>query len=255
LREFCSAIIYRLLQIGEGMQIRIGLENEFEGRSLVWVLDFPGCFAYGKDGSEAILRVPQALLFFQEWLSEKTEYSWLKNLGDFDIQLTEIFKCYSIPKASGSGAERNEINAWFEDDAKALTNQDIFQGLSVLSWSLQDLETLVVPLNQEQREQIFPNERWNINGVVKHIANAEWWYLNRLGLVDSPCSYLNDQPLERLAQIQTLFSQKLPEHANDPTCNKIDGELWSVRKILRRAAWHIRDHHFHIERLMTLLRD
>jgi predicted RNase H-like HicB family nuclease len=55
------------------MQIRIGLENEFEGRSLAWVLDFPGCFAYGKDGSEAILRVPQALLFFQEWLSEKTE--------------------------------------------------------------------------------------------------------------------------------------------------------------------------------------
>ena len=34
------------------MQIRVGLENNIEGRSLAWVLDHPGCFAYGKDGPE-----------------------------------------------------------------------------------------------------------------------------------------------------------------------------------------------------------
>lgn len=41
------------------MQIRVGLENGIEGRSLAWVFDNPGCFAYGKNGTEAILRVPQ----------------------------------------------------------------------------------------------------------------------------------------------------------------------------------------------------
>jgi hypothetical protein len=34
---------------------------------------------------------------------------------------------------------------------------------------------------------------------------------------------------------------------------EVDGETWSARKVVRRALWHIRDHHFHIERLMTLL--
>jgi len=72
------------------MQIRIGLENGIEGRSLAWVLDFPGCFAYGKDGTEAILRTPQALITFREWVGEHTKDSWLEDLEDFDIALTEI---------------------------------------------------------------------------------------------------------------------------------------------------------------------
>ena len=75
------------------MQIRVGLENEFEGRSLAWVLDHPGCFAYGKDGTEAILRVPQALITYREWIGEKTSPSWLTNQEDFDIALAEVFQC------------------------------------------------------------------------------------------------------------------------------------------------------------------
>ena len=39
--------------------IRIGLENDHDGCSIAWVLDHPGCFAYGQDGSEALLNVPQ----------------------------------------------------------------------------------------------------------------------------------------------------------------------------------------------------
>ena len=33
---------------------RIGLENNTEGRSQVWVLGHPGCFAYGQDGPAAV---------------------------------------------------------------------------------------------------------------------------------------------------------------------------------------------------------
>lgn len=32
------------------MLFHIGLENNVEGRSLAWVLDHPGCFAYGENG-------------------------------------------------------------------------------------------------------------------------------------------------------------------------------------------------------------
>ena len=99
------------------MQIRIGLENGIEGRSLAWVLDYPGCFAYGKDGTEAILRTPQALLTYREWVGEHTGDSWLQDLEDFDIALTEIFECYSID----SGDKKIEINAWFNDDTRPLS--------------------------------------------------------------------------------------------------------------------------------------
>ena len=37
------------------MRISIGLELDNEGRALAWALDFPGCFAYGPQGPEAVI--------------------------------------------------------------------------------------------------------------------------------------------------------------------------------------------------------
>src|SRR5512133_3458268 len=121
------------------MQIRIGLENGMEGRSLAWVLDHPGCFAYGKDGTEAILRTPQALITFREWVGEHTGNSWLQDLEDFDIALTEIFECYNI----NLGEKVYEVNAYFNDDTRPLSTVDIERGLAMLEWSRTDLETLL----------------------------------------------------------------------------------------------------------------
>ncbi len=106
------------------MQIRVGLENNIEGRSLAWVLDHPGCFAYGKDGTEAILRVPQALITYREWIGEKTKESWLGSLEDFDIALVEVFECYN----DLLGEREIEINAFFQDDARPLSAKEIEQG-------------------------------------------------------------------------------------------------------------------------------
>ena len=52
------------------MQIRVGLENGFEGRSLAWVLDHPGCFAVGQDAAEALLSVPRAVLAYADWVAK-----------------------------------------------------------------------------------------------------------------------------------------------------------------------------------------
>ena len=103
------------------------MENNIEGRSLAWVLDHPGCFAYGKDGTEAILRVPQALITYREWIGEKTNASWLSTLEDFDIALAEVFECYN----DLLGEREIEINAFFQDDARPLSATEIEQGALV----------------------------------------------------------------------------------------------------------------------------
>lgn len=58
--------------------IRIGLENDNDGRSIAWDIDHPGCFAYGKDGSEALVNVPWAVVKYQAWIARHTPDSWLK---------------------------------------------------------------------------------------------------------------------------------------------------------------------------------
>jgi len=231
------------------MQIRIGLENEIEGRSLAWALDFPGCFAYGKDGTEALLRTPQALLTFREWVAEHTENSWLEELEDFDIALTEIFECYKVKKENGE----YEVNAWFNDDLRALSTVEIERGKLLLEWSRVDLESLVAPLSKDQLEQKFTGERWSINGVLRHVANANWWYLDRLDLARIDLTAASNNSIERLNTVQQEVLQVLPTLANQTITTQKEDESWSPRKVLRRAIWHMRDHYFHIERLLTLL--
>ncbi len=231
------------------MQIRVGLENNIEGRSLAWVLDHPGCFAYGRDGTEAILRVPQALITYREWIGEKTNASWLSNLEDFDIALVEVFECYN----NLLGDREIEINAFFQDDARAFSAAEIEQGSLLLNWSRADLEQLVSSLSQEQREQKFSDERWSINGVLRHVANANWWYLDRLNLATVARDQLSNDPVERLNQVHGLLISSMDELKNGSELLEVEGETWSARKVLRRVLCHIRDHHFHIERLMSLL--
>jgi hypothetical protein len=231
------------------MQVRIGLENQIEGRSLAWVLDFPGCFAYGKDGTEAILRTPQALLTFREWVGEKTVNSWLEDLEDFDIALTEIFECYTIKNEK----DDYEVNAWFNDDVRALSSVEVERGLAMLDWSRADLESLLATLSRDQLDQKFTDERWSIEGVVRHVANANWWYLDRLGLAGIDLSKASSNSVERMSQVQDELQRVLPTLVNTSLMKIVGGETWSPRKVLRRAIWHMRDHYFHIERLLTLL--
>jgi hypothetical protein len=235
--------------MSESLQIRIGLENGIEGRSLAWALDMPGCFAYGQDGAEALLRIPQAVITYREWIATHAATPWLQDLGDFDVALTEIFDCFRVKKDN----KDYEVNAWFNDDQRVLSAIEVERGLAMLDWSKTELESLLQSLTLAQMEQKFPGERWNIKGVALHIAGANWWYLDRLGMANLDLTSASKAPMERIAQVQSLLHQAFATLVNKPQVVTVDEENWSPRKVLRRAIWHMRDHYFHIERLLTLL--
>ena len=155
-------------------KILIGIENEFEGRSLAWVYDFPGCFAYGSNETEALVRVPQALLAYKSWLEGNTGQPWQEDLADFDIRLVEVVKCYSIndqfePDKTGD----REVNAWFHYDWRILTAEEIARALPVLQWAHRDLYELTAGLSPEQLAEQRPGERWSISGILNHGIQPE----------------------------------------------------------------------------------
>jgi len=235
------------------MRIKIGMENNYEGRSLAWVLDYPGCFAYGAEGSEAIIRVPEALLRYKEWVVSHLPDSWMKDLGDFDIHLEESFDAFIIDKDFDLAPEGYEVNAWFRHDWKPLTAEDIRRGKLTLGWSREDLLELVAGLTPAQMACEFEGERWSIAGVLRHVANAEHWYLHRLGLTTISGRELPGDVFERLLVVRQLLETVLPALEGSTTVVGIDGEFWSARKLLRRAAWHEIDHIDHIFKLMAKL--
>jgi hypothetical protein len=234
------------------MLLRIGLENNYSGRSIAWALDFPGCFAYGKDGPEAILRTPRALLDYSDWMGRHTPQSWLADLGDFDVRLVESFECYNVDDGfervpEGSG---NQINAFFLDDWKPLSTEDVQRGLQLLEWSRADLLATYAGLSPEQLNQNMPGERWPINGILNHLGGAEWWYMDLLGLAGMERTSLSKVPEERLAMVRTRLRAVLPGLVGTKLVVGKDGELWSPRKLLRRVLWHELDHVGHIRKLV-----
>ena len=232
------------------MHIRICLENNIEGRTLAWVLDYPGCFAYGLDEAEALIRLPRALLAYEVWIKDHTADPWV-DFEDLDLRVVERTDTFRIgedyrPAPEGQGYE---INAWFIDDWRPLTETEIERGLMIFQWQREELLGGLTTLDPEILEKERPGQRWSIWGIVKHIANAELWYLSRLGLTELNYKQLAPDPQKRLAQTAALVDKIFPSFADIVNVTGIEGEFWSYRKILRRTLWHQRDHIEHIKKL------
>lgn len=232
--------------------IKVAVENGNEGRSIAWALDHPGCFAYGSEEAEALIRLPQALVAYKNWLDGYTEDSWLGNLQDFDVRLVETVNFHRLNKLYEPDPRGEQgVFAWFHHDWLPLSEEEMVYGLQVIAWGHNDLTELTASLSDEALDRSTPGERWPIRGIVRHVANAEWFYLDRLHLAGCRKDQLPDNIFERLQFTLDLTLQNLPDLIGHEQVIGREGELWSPRKIIRRAAWHILDHCQHIHRLIT----
>ena len=231
------------------MKLSIGLENGFEGHSIAWALDYPGCFSYGKDGSEAIIAIPLALLSHKAWMESHTAQSWLKDLGDFDVNLVETWQFYEVDENYNLVEHGKGVNAWFHHDWKPLTALDARRGVELLGWGREDLLALLAEIPTQKLDEPVPGERWTRRGILAHVATIQWWLLDRLDKDSLSRAQLPKDPYERLQVTSKNMDQVINDLAGEDLVLGKEGEFWSPRKLLRRAAWHVRDHIEHIRKL------
>jgi len=233
------------------MLIRVGLENGADGRSIAWALDFPGCYADGADGSSALIALPQALVAYEAWVRQHADPSWLPDLSEIDVRLVETWQCYYVADDLSEASDGYEVNAWFRDDWRALSEEEIVRGLQLLRWSRADLLAALEGASQAAMEEKQPGERWAVRGVLNHLAGAEWWYMNRLDLGSLTREQLPRDPFERLPVVRAQLEAVLPTLAGVERVLGKEGEFWSPRKLLRRVLWHEHDHIGHVLKLIN----
>jgi hypothetical protein len=233
------------------MKFRIGIENKFEGvRSIAWVVDHPGCFAYGGDEQEAVVNSVTAIRAYVNWINEH-EPAWLPLDEMFEPRVVQVWTDYLID----DDFERVEedgyfVEPFFECEWKPLTDIDIDRGLKLLAWSRADLLSVLEKLTPEQWAAKKEGERWDIAGIVNHISGGELWYLDRFGLAPSD-EDVPEEAIERLTKVRGVLNDTLPALKGSKQVIGMEGEFWSPRKLIRRAIWHERDHIEHIQKLLS----
>jgi DinB family protein len=155
------------------------------------------------------------------------------------------------PDSGGGAAQDYLIESFFLYDAEPLSGTDVERAFKLLDWGRQDLLDAVRGLSQQQLDENRPGERWSINGILNHVAHAEWWYQERLGMrLPDREDDLPADPLGALELVRAHFNSVLPKQVGVHHALDVGGERWSPRKMLRRAAWHERDHTQHIRKLL-----
>jgi len=231
------------------MIFRVGIENNNEGRSIAWALEHPGCFAYGKDANAASANLEVAIQAYATWILKHEPRTWL-NFEEAEIHVEETWEVYLINDDFDQVKKDGySVESFFRYDWKPLTAIEIQRTLKMLAWSRADLLKTVKGLSDEKLNQTYLGERWNINGILKHVGGAECWYLDRLGLA-LPREQIPDEPFARLKVSRARLNEILPTLEGSKQVVGVDGEFWSPRKLLRRALWHERDHTVHIQKLI-----
>jgi hypothetical protein len=226
------------------MRIRLAVEDMEPNHWIAWAVDLPGCFNSATTAQSAIANAPQKIIEYFSWLS-KHDGSLLVVDDTIETEVIETFQ--SFPSSEDPDYI---VNAFFESDRRPLRYWDVEIVLRLLTWTRQDLLAVVHSLIHDTLNMSIPDEvRGSIIGIIDHIAIAENWYLGQLGCGLARAD-LPEDPLEKLEQVRANTREQLAKLIGDERITKDFDELWSARKVVRRALWHERDHTQHIVKLL-----
>ena len=215
--------------------IRVGLEYGVGGRILAWALDFPGCFAYGQADAEVMLNFARNLLAYEAWINLHADQAWF-NLINLDFRIVEVFK----PENGSCMARSSKPVAFFEDDRRALRQDEVQHALAVYSWQREELLAGLEFLPEAAYARAEQRTGKTIPAMVSQMAQDCYDILAALKLPLPPFPTKN----EAFAQLDfttELVRGTLPAWAGVEAICEVSGELWSPRKAIRHLLWRQRE--------------
>jgi predicted RNase H-like HicB family nuclease len=155
----------------------LGVEDIEPDHFVAWVFELPGCYSSGRTADEAIHSAPARLAAYYDWRARHGRPSPAAN-APAQVQVAETFHAFP-----GHDDPDYRVNAFFEDDRRPLTQGEVDDALWLLDGTRRDLLEVVERIPPEKRAAFIAGERFQtINGILRHVAIAEWWYFDRLDL-------------------------------------------------------------------------
>jgi len=215
--------------------IRVGLEYGVGGRILAWALDFPGCFAYGQADAEVMLNFARNLVDYEAWINLHANQAWF-NLINLDFRIVEVFK----PDNASRLARSSKPVAFFEDDRRALTQDEAQHALAVYSWQREELLAGLEFLPEAAYDRAEQRTGKTIPAMVSQMAQDCYDIMAAVKLPLPPFP-TKSEALAQLGFTTELIRRTLPAWAGVEAIYEVDRELWSPRKAMRHLLWRQRE--------------
>lgn len=231
----------------------------------IHVAELLGCFTRSHNRDDALQQIYTAIQRHLYWLAAKSHHPYS---SQSKITFTIAEEIHDISQLGESGGSV----AFFKTDHVHVTQQTLNHCLTLMSWTRQDLQSLISPLPAVAlKQRIIPQKR-SIDSDLQHIANAEEWYISRLGpdadtiyrqATGIPEVQLDALPtLSRLTTVRQAAVQTLKslfptvkhgiftrtEYTSHPD------EPWTLHKVLRRFIEHEKEHIGTIQRSIAHLK-
>ncbi len=221
----------------------LGIEDIEANHWVAWVLDLPGCYSAARSYEDALADAPARIAEYFRWLSSHGSGSPLAREA-IEVNVRETFRAYP-------SEDDYLVNAFFSDDRRPLSQAEVHNGLRLLEYTRRDLRRVIRPLSSQELHRTISGEvQGSIEGILRHVAWAEWWYLDRLNLA-FPREAMAGEILSLLERVRAHTRLQWPQLADSSLITERMGERWSPRKVVRRTLWHERAHTQQIARYLS----
>ncbi len=233
-----------VVSLFRGVQPNLTVAIESNGKGVIgFIVDLPGGFVRGRTEVEALSKVT----------AEASRYlAWVGLEGGKGKASSGRFQGFVVQRCSSSLAVEDADCLILLDADRLKMHPDEFRALSDLAlYSGQTFESVyqgAVLKNWVDPAKVrstfhgsCPN---SIEATRSHVLKTQAYYLSRLGLP------LQEGEFMMMRRLGLNLLRKEFEARNNKAPVEVDGELWTLKKVLRRFVWHDRIHAKALWRMM-----
>lgn len=226
-----------------GNWVEVALETNGQG-FLGHIVNLPGAFVRGRTKYESLKKVPVEAERYLKWADKFPDsQKIIDHFGTssaFKDQGLDIVQVHRTQLA----VDEADSDILLDTDREVLSREQFFLFRDLITQSGDDVYTLSLETPDQdwcdprkEGKTFYGKVPSSVKETLDHIDGVQTFYLSRIGIeFESRGTFLErrDHCMEKLAE---RFENK-----NNGKIYRVDGEDWTLKKVMRRFLWHDRIH-------------
>ena len=197
--------------------------------SLLYAVELPGAFSRGRNREEALSKMEREIRSYLRWKGEPVPEA-------VEVEILQ-------EKASELAICDADSDVLFDEERKNLTEEEYQELRSLALKSARDFQCLYDAIPDRQRSDLV--RRRTFYGLVPGTAEEMYAHtksVNAYYFAEIDVDVNNEGGIAECRELGFTRLEQQRDFLNRGPVEGSYGELWSVRKVLRRFVWHDRIH-------------